>query len=273
MFSYTLGDPLVTVDNVSVTLDNTLILSGVSATIPNIKRSDNAAQGQIVCLVGPSGCGKTTLFRTISGMQSPDVGTVTLSNGKPVEAGQVGVVAQNYPLLEHRTVMNNLIFAGRMADMKKADAKRVATEYLTDFNLSEHADKYPFQLSGGQRQRVAIAQQLICSEHFIILDEPFSGLDEVAKTKVIKLLIKVANKHDDNTLIIITHDVTAAVAIADMIWLMGRDRDAEGKVIPGARIMEMINLIDMGIAWYDDPTTRPGATELIRNIKQALHTL
>jgi ABC-type nitrate/sulfonate/bicarbonate transport system ATPase subunit len=203
MFPYNVGEPLVTIDNVSVTLGGKLILSNVNATIPNITRTDQV-QGQIVCLVGPSGCGKTTLFRTIAGLLDPDTGSVTLgASKKPVEPGQVGVVAQHYPLMQYRTVKDNLVYAGLRAGMTLSESRATATEYLSEFNLAEHADKFPSALSGGQRQRAAISQQLICSNHFIVLDEPFSGLDEVAKTKVIKLLIKVANKHDDNTLIII----------------------------------------------------------------------
>jgi ABC-type nitrate/sulfonate/bicarbonate transport system ATPase subunit len=72
---------------------------------------------------------------------------------------------------------------------------------------------------------------------------------------------------------VVTHDVTAAVSIADTIWLMGRDRDEAGNVVPGARIMEVIDLLELDIAWHDDPTMRPNAPQLIRNIKQRCLTL
>ena len=227
-----------------------------------------------MALLGPSGCGKTTLFRVLSGIAQPDEGSVSIGAGaKPVIAGDVGVVAQHYPLLQHKTVIKNLIFAGKQAGMSAKEAREAATASLEEFGLSEHANKYPPQLSGGQRQRVAIAQQLICSKHYLIMDEPFSGLDVVALDTTRKLLLEVANRNEENTFIVVTHDVTSAVAIADTIWLMGRDRDEDGDIIPGAYIVDTLDLIAKDIAWYDDPINRPQATALIRDIKHRFLTL
>ncbi len=205
---------------------------------------------------------------------APDSGSVGIGEAcKPVSAGDVGVVAQSYPLMQHRTVISNLIFAGKQSGMDSKMARDTANASLTEFGLIEHSEKYPSQLSGGQRQRVAIAQQLICSKHYLIMDEPFSGLDVVALAKARKLLMDVANRNEENTFIVVTHDVTSAVAICDTLWLMGRDRDATGNVIPGARIMDTIDLIEEDIAWHDDPVNRPTATALIREIKERFLTL
>src|SRR4030095_8884550 len=104
--------------------------------------------------------------------------------------------------------------------------------FRDELDLVRQGLSWPLQLSGGQRQRVAILQQLMRERHFIILDEPFSGLDPVNIINVINLISRIANEHTLNTFIIITHDVTSALAISDHVYLLGRDRDEKGKPIP-----------------------------------------
>jgi polar amino acid transport system ATP-binding protein/sulfate transport system ATP-binding protein len=249
------------------------ILRDLYAQIRDVVRP-GMSQGQIVGLLGPSGVGKTTLFKILAGLVDPDEGTVRIGEaGIPANPGLVGVVTQNYVLFEHRTVLGNLLIAGKQAGMSSADAKTRAMEYLERFGLTAHAEKYPMQLSGGQRQRVAIAQQLLCSEHYLVMDEPFSGLDVIAQEKVQELLIEVSRRHDENTIILVTHDVSAAVAVCDTIWLMGRDREPGGAIIPGARIVEVIDLIERDLAWHPDIRTRPGFHALVDEIKARFHTL
>src|SRR5439155_2346249 len=152
-------------------------------------------------------------------------GTVMIEKeGRPVERGMVGVVAQNYPLFEHRTVMGNLAVAGRQADMSGKEAHGRAVALLERFGLQDQGRKYPAQLSGGQRQRVAITQQFMCSEHFLLMDEPFSGLDLVAVDRLCEFLSEMALSDELKTFIVVTHDIAAALEIADTIWLLGRDR-------------------------------------------------
>jgi NitT/TauT family transport system ATP-binding protein len=119
---------------------------------------------------------------------------------------------------------------------------------LNTFELGDKKDLYPAQLSGGQKQRVAIIQQVLCSEHFILMDEPFSGLDILMEDKTLDLIMRVANS-GQNTVIVVTHDVSAAAAICDHIWMLGRDRDANGAVIPGARIVKNYDLIEADLCW------------------------
>ncbi len=249
------------------------ILRDLTAQIRDVVRP-GMSQGQIVGLLGPSGVGKTTLFKILAGLVDPDEGTVRIGEaGIPANPGLVGVVTQNYVLFEHRTVLGNLLIAGKQAGMSSADAKARAMDYLERFGLTAHAEKYPMQLSGGQRQRVAIAQQLLCSEHYLVMDEPFSGLDVIAQEKVQELLIEVSKRHEENTIILVTHDVSAAVAVCDTIWLMGRDREPNGAIIPGARIVEVIDLIERDLAWHPDIRTRPGFHALVDEIKARFHTL
>ena len=272
-FTYERTEVLLDVANVSVSYGGTPVLRDLTAQIRNVVRP-GMSQGQIVGLLGPSGVGKSTLFKVLAGLLVPDKGEVRVgAERKPATPGLVGVVAQDYPLLEHRTVLANLTLAGRQAGLGGREARDAAMTYLESFGLREHAEKYPIQLSGGQRQRVAIAQQLICSEHYLVMDEPFSGLDVVAIDQVQHMLVDVATRHEENTLILVTHDVTAAVSVCDTIWLMGRDRDSAGKIVPGARIVETFDLIEMDLCWHPDILTRAACTDLIQQIKARFRTL
>ena len=270
---YTRGGVLLDLQNVSVTRGGVPVLRDLTAQVHDLVRP-GMSQGQIIGLLGPSGVGKTTMFHVLAGLLKPDSGTVRIGDkALPAAPGLVGVVAQNYVLFEHRSVMGNLVIAGRQAGMSAAAAKEASMKYLERFGLAAHADKYPMQLSGGQRQRVAIAQQLLCSELYLVMDEPFSGLDVIQQENVQKLILEVSQTHEHNTIIVVTHDVSAAVAVADTIWLMGRERDAAGNVIPGARIIETIDLIELGLAWQPDIRSRPAYIELVNRIKERFHTL
>ena len=264
---------LLDVQGVNFARGGVPILRDVNAQIRDVVRP-GMSQGQIVGLLGPSGVGKTTLFKILAGLLEPDSGTVKIgAEGRPAEPGLVGVVAQNYILFEHRSVLGNLTVAARRAGMSAADAKAASMRYLERFGLAEHAEKYPIQLSGGQRQRIAIAQQLLCSEHYLVMDEPFSGLDVLQQENVQKLVQEVSAGDEESTVIIVTHDVSAAVAVADTIWLMGRERDPQGNVIPGARIVEEIDLIARDLCWQADIRQRPDYLKLVNEIKDRFHTL
>ncbi len=266
------GDHLLTVEGVSLTLDGHVILRDVNAQILDVQRTDSAqVTGQIVGFLGRSGMGKTQMSLIMAGLQKPTTGRVLLnSNGTPVQAGLVGYVTQDYLLFEHRTVLGNLLVAGKQAGLSQAQAKDKAFVLLNRFGLADRAKYYPIQLSGGQRQRVAVCQQLMCSEHFLIMDEPFSGLDGVNQAEMMKLIVEVANADELNTIILITHDVTAACTISDTLWLMHRDRDEQGREIPGARIQHSYDLAEMGFAWRHDLAEDPTFRQFVYEVKQYL---
>ena len=271
-FPYRIGERLVTIDCVSVA-HGAPVLSKVSESIDDLIR-DDVTQGQVVCLLGPSGIGKTQLFRCIAGLQAPDSGGVYL-NGKrtQVAPGEVGVVAQDYPLLPHRTVLGNLMVAAHRKIGNDRQAQERCMALLTEFDLADKALAYPAALSGGQRQRVAIAQQLLCSSHFLLMDEPFSGLDPRAKAKVCDTILKISTLDELNTIIVVTHDIEASIAIADTIWLLGREFDAHGQPLPGAHIKYKYDLIARGLAWHEGIEETPEFYALSREIRQKFNEL
>jgi NitT/TauT family transport system ATP-binding protein len=266
-------DTILKATDVALTLGGSAILRDLNLEVRDLYRPD-CVTGQVVGLLGPSGIGKTRLFRVLAGIDAPDKGSVTIgAKGIPVQRGMVGVVAQNYPLFEHRTVVGNLELAARSAGLSRQDAAAKAYAYLQRFNLEERAGLYPCQLSGGQRQRVAIAQQFLCSEHFVLMDEPFSGLDLIAVDKVSKMIREVANSDELNTVIVVTHDIAAAATVADTLWLLGRDRDEQGKIIPGAKVKHMFNLVERGLAWREGVADTPEFVELVREIRALFPSL
>lgn len=269
---HSVGERLLTIDKVCVSYDRP-ILKDVSASIDNIQR-DGVHQGQVVCLLGPSGVGKTQLFRCIAGLQRPNSGTIRLhSKEGDVLPGDVGVVAQHYPLFNHRTVLGNLMVAAAKSCKSDKEARDKSYAMLEEFHLADKALAYPQALSGGQRQRIAIAQQLLCSSYFMLMDEPFSGLDPLAKDRVCETILRVATTHELNTNIVITHDIESAITIADTLWILGRDMDAQGRPIAGAYVKKIYNLAEMGLAWDPDIQSKPAFFELTTHLKRLFNTL
>ncbi|HJT17306.1 MAG TPA: ABC transporter ATP-binding protein [Thermoanaerobaculia bacterium] len=269
---YTLGDTLVKVSGVNHSYGDSVILRDVNFEIRDIIRETTT--GQVVALLGPSGMGKSTLFRILAGLQQPTAGRVQVGvKGNAVEAGMVGVVFQNYQVFEHRTVLGNLVVAARQSCSSRKAAIQRSKEMLQRFGLEAFADRYPVQLSGGQRQRVAIAQQFVCSQHFLLMDEPFSGLDPLVVESMCELITEVANLDELNTIIVVTHNIEAALQVADHVLIMGRDRDSNGKPIPGARIQETIDLISAGLAWRKGISSTPEFVAVERDIRERFRTL
>ncbi|WP_375445098.1 ATP-binding cassette domain-containing protein [uncultured Fibrella sp.] len=266
-------DIILRADNINLSLGGNVILRDLSVEIRDVVRA-NATTGQVVGFLGPSGVGKTKFFEILAGLLTPTSGSVQLGNPlQPVRAGMVGVVQQNYPLFSHHTIQGNLMLAARKRYASAKEATDRMHDVMTRFGMVDKLSLYPAQLSGGQRQRVAIAQQLLCSDHFLLLDEPFSGLDILMIEEVAEMIQEIAHAHELNTIIIVSHDIVATASVADTLWLMGRDRDSNGSIIPGAHIKHTYDLAAMDLCWDKEILGKPAFQRLVSQIRDQFHQL
>jgi NitT/TauT family transport system ATP-binding protein len=270
--AYEFKETLLTLSNVYLQLGKRPILSDVCGSVRNVTRP-GVLQGQVVAVLGPSGVGKTQLFRLLAGLSVPDRGQVLLgARQEPVTRGRVGVVAQSYPLFEHRTLLDNLLVATRRAGMNASTARQRCLTMLERFALEAAAHAYPATLSGGQRQRAAIAQQLIQPRPLLLMDEPFSGLDMLMVREVCRLIAEISSTDEQLTILLVTHDICAALAVADTLWLLGRIRDASGAA-QGARILHTFDLMERGLAWHADVTRAPAFAVTRREVEARFASL
>lgn len=276
-YDYHYGEDLLKVRGLSVSYERP-ILRDVDFTIRNIIRP-GLAQGQIDGLLAPSGMGKTQLFRCIAGIQRPNMGSIHLGDGDAstadweVTPGQVGVIAQDYPLFAHLTVIDNLVLAALRKIKDRNQALTTSQELLARFGLEEAGGKYPHEISGGMRQRAAIIQGVLACGHLMLMDEPFSGLDPLRREAVQELIQGIAASHELNSIVITTHDIASAIAVCDTITLLGREKDADGNIIPGATVRFRYNLMDMGLTWRPNLQELPQFRELEREILARFHEL
>ncbi|MBV6645653.1 MAG: ABC transporter ATP-binding protein [Cyclobacteriaceae bacterium] len=180
-------------------------------------------KGTITALTGESGCGKTTLLRIIAGLDSPDQGLVSL-NAKDITnwsaaKRRMGFVFQNLALFPHLNIEKNIGFG-----LKRNDKSRVS-ELLEMTGLSGLENRYPHELSGGQQQRVALARALAPSPQVLLLDEPFSSLDEIIKARVRNEVFEIIQSLGITT-ILVTHQAIDAFMIANQLIIL-----REGKVL------------------------------------------
>ncbi|MGN0803471.1 MAG: amino acid ABC transporter ATP-binding protein [Candidatus Faecivicinus sp.] len=213
-----MADQLLEVRNLNKSFDGAQILKGVSLSI---------ARGEVVVVIGPSGCGKSTLLRCINGLESIDSGEILLQG--QVISGQtknlhrirqrIGMVFQSYDLFPHMNVMDNLLL-GPMKALKRprAEVVREAEAALERVGLLEKRDALPRQLSGGQKQRVAIVRALLMQPEMLLLDEITAALDPEMVREVLGVVLDLAR--DGMTMLIVTHEMRFAEAVADRILFL-----------------------------------------------------
>lgn len=182
------------------------------------------APGQVTCLLGPSGCGKSTTLRIIAGVDRQDQGRVivdgrVVSDGvrhDPPENRQIGLMFQDFALFPHMTVGENVGFGLSGA---KQDTQRRVHEMLERVHLDDFANARPHELSGGEQQRVALARAIAPRPRIMLMDEPFSGLDNRLRDGIRDETLAIL-KEEDTAVLLVTHEPDEAMRMADEIALM-----------------------------------------------------
>jgi iron(III) transport system ATP-binding protein len=187
--------------------------------------------GEVVCLVGPSGCGKSTVLRLAAGLETLQSGRVSMRGdvvgdparriSVPPERRHVGLVFQDFALFPHLTVAGNVAFGLSALPAGQREAR--AREVLRQVDMESYIDAYPHALSGGQQQRVALARALAPEPSVLLLDEPFSGLDERLREQVRDDTLRLLRRNGTAALLV-THDPEEALFMADRIYLMRAGR-------------------------------------------------
>lgn len=198
-------------ESISKSFGEKQVLNNVSITLN---------EGEIISLLGVSGSGKTTLFNILSGIYTPDKGTVLLKGenitGKP---GAISYMLQKDLLFPYRKVIDNVCLPLILNGMKKKQARQKAEPYFETFGLEGTQYQYPSELSGGMRQRAALLRTYLSSNGVALLDEPFSALDTITKSKIHKWYLDVMKKINLST-VFITHDIDEAILLSDRIYIL-----------------------------------------------------
>ncbi len=211
-------------EDVSFSARGKQILSGISFSLE---------AGRIACLLGPSGCGKSTLLKLAAGVLRPLQGRILLDRQEvagprhfvPPEKRSVGLMFQDFALFPHMTALENVAFG--LTALDRSEARRVATLALERVGLLPLRDSYPVMLSGGEQQRVALARTIVPRPQVILMDEPFSSLDqrlrEIIRNDTLSIL-----KETRATALLVTHDPQEAIEFADWIYLMRHGAIVQG---------------------------------------------
>jgi general L-amino acid transport system ATP-binding protein len=217
--------PAVVLDNVEKWFGDFHVLRDISLSV---------AEGEKIVICGPSGSGKSTLIRCINGLEAHDkgriavLGTELTRDLRTLEAvrAEVGMVFQSFNLFPHLSVLDNVCLAPEwVRKTPRADAERAGLALLDRVRIREQADKFPGQLSGGQQQRVAIARALAMNPRVMLFDEPTSALDPEMVKEVLDVMVELARQ--GMTMLVVTHEMGFARAVADRVVFMDRGEIVE----------------------------------------------
>lgn len=180
----------------------------------------SVANGEFAAIVGPSGCGKSTLLSLISGLLIPESGQILL-NGRPISDNHVniGYMLQHDHLFEWRTIYRNILLGLEIQHKLNDETRAKARELLNTYGLAQFADSRPSELSGGMRQRAALIRTLVLDPQLLLLDEPFSALDYQTRLTVGNDIGQIL-RQEKKTAILVTHDLSEAVSLADRIFIL-----------------------------------------------------
>ena len=182
-----------------------------------------AKPSEVVAILGQSGSGKSTLLDIIAGFIEPTLGSITLDDtellGKPIEKRPITILFQNHNLFEHLSVQKNILLGVNKALKDSIEEVEKVQAILKEVGLEAHEHKLASELSGGQQQRVALARVLMRREPILLLDEPFSGLDDATRIEMLELVQKITQEHQLHT-IMVTHDLDDCERIANHVYKM-----------------------------------------------------
>ena len=218
------ADPIIKSLGITMRYPNgVLALENVTLDIP---------RGELVTLLGPSGCGKTTLLKIIAGLITPTSGEIRVNDKTVYGPGpDRAFVFQDFALMPWATVLRNVAFGLELRGTPRAEREASARHYIREVGLAGFEDKYPNELSGGMRQRAGLARALTVDADVLLMDEPFSAIDEQMRRKLQEDLLSLL-RVEKKTVIFVTHSIEEAVYLSDEIVLLTRH---PGKVVKTIR--------------------------------------
>ena len=217
------AEAIVDVKNVGKTYEGGVeALADVNVALPN---------GGLCTLLGPSGCGKTTLLKIIAGLIPPNRGEIWVKGKKVDGPGpERAFVFQDFALLPWGNVLRNVGFGLELRGMSKEERDQIARKHIAEVGLKAFESSYPHQLSGGMRQRVALARAFAVDAEIILMDEPFSSVDEQTRRKFQEELLDLL-KNKKKTVIFVTHSIEEAAYLSDQIVLLSARPGTVSKII------------------------------------------
>lgn len=228
------GEPLPVLDHLSLQVD----------------------EGEFVCILGPSGCGKSTTLDVLAGLTENDAGEVVVDGASSHDSLVTGYVFQRPRLLSWRTVRQNLEFVLQAQGVPRSQWQDRVDQYLTLVGLTDFADAFPLTLSGGMQQRTAIARALAVHPDLLLMDEPFSNLDELTARHLRSELTRIWHE-SGHTIMFVTHNALEAAFLADRVYVVG-DRPAS-----------VVGEITVGV----ERPRRPDDARLVEVQRQIIETL
>jgi NitT/TauT family transport system ATP-binding protein len=201
-----------------------ILVEGVSKTFGAVTALADvhlrAAAGEFLTLIGPSGCGKTTLLKAIAGLVPVDAGRI-LVGARPVQGPgpECSMVFQDFALLPWATVLRNVAFGLELRGTPRAEREETARRYIAEVGLKGFEQRHPNELSGGMKQRVGLARALAVDADIILMDEPFSSVDEQTRRKFQEDLLDLL-RHHQKTVLFVTHSIEEAAYLSDQIVLL-----------------------------------------------------